>query len=101
MNPSAQPRPSGERAKARKPVAPSPGDAAQDRRRTRQHGATPPYVRDIPDKASLKVRRKTLGWDEDYLLKALTQLPNLQAIPLTAGNGEGGHPTAKDRVSRG
>ena len=30
-------------------------------------------VKEIPDKASLKVRRKTLGWDEDYLLAALTQ----------------------------
>lgn len=30
-------------------------------------------VREIPDKASLKVRRKTLGWDDDYLLAALTQ----------------------------
>ena len=29
--------------------------------------------RQIPDKASLKVRRKTLGWDDDYLLAALTQ----------------------------
>ena len=30
-------------------------------------------VKEIPDKASLKVRRKTLGWDDDYLLTALTQ----------------------------
>ena len=30
-------------------------------------------VKQIPDKASLKVRRKTLGWDDDYLLTALTQ----------------------------
>ena len=30
-------------------------------------------VKEIPDKASLKVRRKTLGWDENYLLSALTQ----------------------------
>jgi predicted transposase YbfD/YdcC len=30
-------------------------------------------VKQIPDKASLKVRRKTLGWDDDYLLAALTQ----------------------------
>jgi len=30
-------------------------------------------IRAVPDKASLKVRRKTLGWDEDYLLKTLTQ----------------------------
>ena len=29
-------------------------------------------VKEIPDKASLKVRRKTLGWDDDYLLAALT-----------------------------
>jgi predicted transposase YbfD/YdcC len=30
-------------------------------------------VREIPDKASIKVRRKTLGWDEQYLLAAITQ----------------------------
>ena len=30
-------------------------------------------VKEIADKASLKVRRKTLGWDDDYLLAALTQ----------------------------
>ena len=30
-------------------------------------------VKQIPDKASLKVRRKTLGWDDHYLLAALTQ----------------------------
>jgi predicted transposase YbfD/YdcC len=30
-------------------------------------------VKEIPDKASLKVRRKTLGWDDEYLLAALTQ----------------------------
>jgi len=30
-------------------------------------------IRAIPDKASLKVRRKTLGWDDDYLRKTLTQ----------------------------
>jgi predicted transposase YbfD/YdcC len=30
-------------------------------------------VKQIPDKASLKLRRKTLGWDDDYLLAALTQ----------------------------
>jgi len=29
-------------------------------------------VKEIPDKASLEVRRKTLGWDDDYLLAALT-----------------------------
>ncbi len=29
-------------------------------------------VKEIPDKASLKVRRKTLGWDDDYLLAAIT-----------------------------
>lgn len=29
-------------------------------------------IRAIPDKASLKVRRKTLGWDNHYLLKTLT-----------------------------
>lgn len=27
----------------------------------------------IPDKASLKVRRKTLGWDDAYLMKTITQ----------------------------
>lgn len=27
----------------------------------------------IPDKASMKVRRKTAAWDDDYLLKAVTQ----------------------------
>ena len=37
-------------------------------------------VKAIPDKASLKVRRKTLGWDDDYLFAALTQPTNaLQA----------------------
>jgi predicted transposase YbfD/YdcC len=30
-------------------------------------------IRAIPDKASLKIRRKTVGWDEDYLLKTITQ----------------------------
>jgi predicted transposase YbfD/YdcC len=30
-------------------------------------------VKEIPDTASLKVRRKTLGWDDRYLLAALTQ----------------------------
>lgn len=29
-------------------------------------------VKEIPDKASLKVRRKTLGWDDDYLFAAIT-----------------------------
>lgn len=29
-------------------------------------------IRTINDKASLKVRRKTIGWDDDYLLAALT-----------------------------
>ena len=33
-------------------------------------------VKEIPDKASLKVRRKTLGWDDDYLLAALTGTPS-------------------------
>jgi predicted transposase YbfD/YdcC len=32
-------------------------------------------VRAIPDKASLKVRRKTVAWDDDYLLQALTARP--------------------------
>lgn len=30
-------------------------------------------IRQINDKASLKVRRKTLGWDDAYLAKAITQ----------------------------
>ena len=30
-------------------------------------------IKAIPDKASLKIRRKTLGWDDDYLFKAITQ----------------------------
>jgi predicted transposase YbfD/YdcC len=30
-------------------------------------------IRAIPDKASLKVRRKTLAWDDDYLLNAITE----------------------------
>jgi hypothetical protein len=29
-------------------------------------------IRAINDKASLKVRRKTLGWDDDYLHAALS-----------------------------
>lgn len=29
-------------------------------------------IKAIPDKASLKVRRKTLGWDDDYLYDAIT-----------------------------
>jgi predicted transposase YbfD/YdcC len=32
-------------------------------------------ITEIPDRASLKVRRKTLGWDDDYLLAALTGSP--------------------------
>jgi predicted transposase YbfD/YdcC len=32
-------------------------------------------IQEIPDRASLKVRRKTLGWDDDYLLTALTGSP--------------------------
>lgn len=32
-------------------------------------------VRAIPDKASLKVRRKTVAWDDDYLLQALIPRP--------------------------
>jgi predicted transposase YbfD/YdcC len=32
-------------------------------------------VRAIPDKASLKVRRKTVAWDDDYLFHTLTQPP--------------------------
>jgi len=30
-------------------------------------------IRQIDDKASLKVRRKTIGWDDDYLLAAITK----------------------------
>jgi predicted transposase YbfD/YdcC len=30
-------------------------------------------IRQIDDKASLKVRRKTIGWDDDYLAAALTR----------------------------
>ena len=30
-------------------------------------------IKAIPDKASLKVRRKTVGWDDAYLEKAITQ----------------------------
>ena len=30
-------------------------------------------IRAIPDKASLKVRRKTVAWDDDYLFNAITQ----------------------------
>ena len=30
-------------------------------------------VKEIPAKASLKVRRKTRGWDDGYRLAALTQ----------------------------
>lgn len=30
-------------------------------------------IRAIPDKASLKVRRKTIGWDDNYLFNALTK----------------------------
>jgi hypothetical protein len=32
-------------------------------------------IKAIPDKASIKVRRKTLGWDDDYLYDAITQRP--------------------------
>jgi predicted transposase YbfD/YdcC len=28
-------------------------------------------IREIPDKASIKVRRKTIAWDDNYLLAAL------------------------------
>lgn len=30
-------------------------------------------IRAVPDTASLKVRRKTLAWDDDYLRKTITQ----------------------------
>lgn len=32
-------------------------------------------IKAIPDKASLKIRRKTLGWDDDYLLAAIRSNP--------------------------
>lgn len=32
-------------------------------------------IKQINDKASIKVRRKTLGWDDAYLLNAITQKP--------------------------
>jgi len=32
-------------------------------------------IRNIDDKASIKVRRKTIGWDDDYLFAALTHSP--------------------------
>lgn len=35
--------------------------------------ATINSAKSIPDKASQKVRRKTLGWDDDYLLAAVTK----------------------------
>jgi predicted transposase YbfD/YdcC len=30
-------------------------------------------IKQIPDKASLKIRRKTIGWNDDYLFNALVQ----------------------------
>jgi hypothetical protein len=30
-------------------------------------------IRQIPDAASLTVRRKTVGWNDDYLFRAVTQ----------------------------
>ena len=30
-------------------------------------------IRAIRDKASLKIRRKTVGWDDDYRFNAITQ----------------------------
>ena len=30
-------------------------------------------IRAIPDKASIKTRRKTAGWDDDYLFRTITQ----------------------------
>jgi len=32
-------------------------------------------IKQINDKASIKTRRKTLGWDDDYLFNAIAQ-PN-------------------------
>ena len=43
---------------------------------TDQHGHDPHaamnIIKAIPDKASIKVRRKNLGWDDDYLFTAIT-----------------------------
>ena len=30
-------------------------------------------IKEIPDKASLKIRKKTVAWDDDYLFNALTE----------------------------
>ena len=30
-------------------------------------------IKEIPDKASLEIKKKTVAWDEDYLFRALTQ----------------------------
>jgi hypothetical protein len=30
-------------------------------------------IKEIPDKASLETRRKTLGWDDQYLENAITR----------------------------
>jgi hypothetical protein len=46
--------------------------------------AAPNFIKEIPDKASLKIRQKTVAWDDYYLFEAS---PNhggdVQAIPLT------------------
>lgn len=30
-------------------------------------------IKDIPDKASLKIKKKTAAWNDDYLFRAITQ----------------------------
>jgi hypothetical protein len=30
-------------------------------------------IKEIPDKASLKIRKKTVAWDDNYLFNALAQ----------------------------
>ena len=63
-------------------------------------------VKEIPDKASLKVRRKTLGWDDDYLLDALTQPAQMSfkrfpwRAALDGPNSIGPNPAIRDRSRR-
>ncbi|WP_256366355.1 hypothetical protein [Methylosinus sp. Ce-a6] len=30
-------------------------------------------IKDIPDKASLKIKKKTAAWNDDYLFRAITR----------------------------
>jgi hypothetical protein len=30
-------------------------------------------IKDIPDKASLKIKKKTAAWDDEFLFRAITQ----------------------------